>query len=157
MSQQRVWTLLNQPFTIWALTVLSVLMFVATWQPRQLEMERIAQARAEHERLHTEVKSRLRELSSQVRDRVSLPEMRRSLDSGAAANIHRELDTRSLRSLAMEHDELVASGRVHCPVPFLKGTESIYEALRSAGMETPSAAKTGIDSLLAQLGGGSTN
>jgi hypothetical protein len=149
----RAWNYLNQPFTIWALSVASAVLFVAVWRPYELNLQHRLEAEAEHTRLHVEVKSRLQGLRDSVRERLSVPELRRSLDTGAAATVNREMETRSLRSLAMEHDELNASGRVHCPIPFLKGTETIYEALRGGGPETVAATKTGVEALLAQLGG----
>lgn len=152
---QGFWTYLNQPFTIWALSVTAAAVFVFAWQPYEQKLQRRAEAQEQHEKLHVEVKSRLRGLRDEVRDRVLLPEVRRSLDSGASANVVREMDPRSLRSLAMEHDELVASGRVHCPLPFTKGTEAIYESLRTG--DSSSAAKTGVETLLSQLGGGSNS
>lgn len=148
----RTWNLLNQPFAIWMLSVLTLVGFVAYWRPYDLHLQDSLETRKEHSKLHVEVKSRLQGLRDEVQERVSVPEMRRSLDTGAAATVHREMETRSLRSLAMEHDEMVAAGRVKCYL-FGKGTESIYESLRSGRPDSVAATKTGVEALLSQLGG----
>lgn len=148
----RIWNYLNQPFAIWVLSAVTLVLFVAWWRPYELRLQDRLAAQGEHSKLHVEVKSRLQGLRDEVRERVSLPEMRRSLDTGAAATVHREMETRSLRSLAMEHDEMVESGKVSCFL-FGKGTEKIYEALRSGGPDSVTATKTGVEALLSQLGG----
>jgi hypothetical protein len=149
----RIWNYLNQPFAIWALSVFAAVAFVVWWRPYELHLQHQLAAQDEHGKLHVEVKSRLQGLRDEVQERVPLQEMRRSLDTGAAATVHREMETRSLRSLALEHDELNTSGRFRCPLPFVKGTEAIYEAFRGGGPDSAVKAKTGVESLLAQLGG----
>lgn len=149
-----VWDALNRPFTIWVLSVLSAIAFALLWRPFDLNLVGRARAAQEHSSLHVEVKSRLMALQDGIAGGAAVPEVRRSLEAGAAATINPAMETRSLRSLALEHDEIVASGGVSCPVDFVKGVRPIYENLRSLAGSSTAGAKIGVSTLLGQIGGG---